>query len=210
MKRIIFSAAIALALTACNNQQAKVETVTCENTAMTDCDLTFDGIHFTKALNGADTLVTDSAGVVMFRANPKSDFFIDPNDGSFTQTSAAVLLSEVDNTKPFAFTAKVGADFANSTVYDGAVIFVYSTDSLWQKMCFEHDESAGHRVITVRTVGKSDDNNHDAIPSDVKSIYFKISSDTHTVASYYSLDGMDWLMVRCNENIYPSRLYLGI
>lgn len=210
MKKILFSVLIALSFISCANKTEKEETTVKENATMTDCDLTFGKIHFTKALNGADKLVTDSDGVLKFTANPKSDFFIDPNDGSFTETSAAVLLSEVDNSKPFAFTAKVGADFAKSVVYDGAVLFVYANDTLWQKLCFEHDERGKHRVISVRTVGKSDDNNHDVIPDEAQSIYFKISSDTRTVASYYSLDGQDWLMIRCNENVYPSKLYLGI
>lgn len=64
-------------------------------------------------------------------------------------------------------------------------------------------------MVTVRTVGTSDDNNHEVF-NDTEFIYYKISSDAHTIASYYSLDGKEWQMVRLYENIYPARLYLGI
>lgn len=43
-------------------------------------------------------------------------------------------------------------------------------------------------------------------PADVP----KISSDTHTIASYYSLDKKEWHMVRLYRNEYPDQIYLGI
>lgn len=51
-----------------------------------------------------------------------------------------------------------------------------------------------HRVVTVRTQGTSDDDNHDKL--DTTSVYLKISSDTRTIASYYSIDKKKWHMVR--------------
>ena len=62
-------------------------------------------------------------------------------------------------------------------------------------------------MVTVRTVGTSDDNNHEVITQDF--IYYKISSDTHTIASYYSLDGKEWQMVRLYKNNYPKNLLVG-
>ena len=73
---------------------------------------------------------------------------------------------------------------------------------------FEQDEYGNHRIVTVRTQGTSDDNNHDKI--DAKSVYMKISSDTRTIASYYSLDKKEWHMVRLYRNEYPDQIYLGI
>lgn len=71
---------------------------------------------------------------------------------------------------------------------------MFANDSLYQKLCFEQDERGAHRVVSVRTVGTSDDNNHDAITQDF--VFLKISSDTQTIASYYSTDGKEWRMVR--------------
>ncbi len=42
------------------------------------------------------------------------------------------------------------------------------------------------------------------------SVYLKISSDTKTIASYYSIDKKRWNMVRLYKNYYPKNIYLGI
>ena len=176
---------------------------------MTNCDITISGIHFTKSLNGADQQVLDSAGIVTFRAKPYADYFNDPNDGKLSQSDAAVLLTEIDNTKPFTFSARLKSGFTEDGLYNAAALFVYVNDTLYQKFCFEQDERGNHRVVTVRTVGTSDENNHEVF-NDTEFIYYKISSDAHTIASYNSLDGKEWQMVRLYENTYPARLYLGI
>ena len=52
------------------------------------------------------------------------------------------------------------------------------------------------------------DNNHERLT--VPSVYLKISSDTHTIASYYSLDQKEWQMVRLYKNYYPGKIWVGI
>ena len=209
MKKMILLSALMLTLVACGDKQAAAPVEDAINEKLTDCDMTISGIHFTKALNGADGQVTDSAGTVTFRAKPHADYFNDPNDGKLSQSNAAVLLTEVDNTKPFTFSARLKSGFTKDGLYNAAALFVYVSDSLYQKFCFEQDERGNHRVVTVRTVGTSDDNNHE-VQNDAEHIYYKISSDARTIASYYSLDGKQWQMVRLYQNNYPDRLYLGI
>ena len=209
MKKTILLSALTLTLVACGGKQAIPPVEEAVNEKLTDCDMTISGIHFTKALNGADGQVTDSAGIVTFRAKPHADYFNDPNDGKLSQSNAAVLLTEVDNTKPFTFSARLKTGFTEDGLYNAATLFVYANDSLYQKFCFEQDERGNHRVVTVRTVGTSDDNNHE-VQNDTEHIYYKISSDARTIASYYSLDGKEWQMVRLYQNNYPDRLYLGI
>ena len=147
--------------------------------------------------------------IVTFRAKPHADYFNDPNDGKLSQSNAAVLLTEVDNTKPFTFSARLKSGFTEDGLYNAAALFVYASDSLYQKFCFEQDERGNHRVVTVRTVGTSDDNNHEVF-NDAKFIWYKISSDARTIASCYSLDGQQWQLVRLYKNAYPDTLYLGI
>jgi len=209
MKKMILLSALTLTLVGCGGKQATPLVEDAVNEKLTDCDMTISNIHFTKALNGADSQVTDSAGTVTFRAKPHADYFNDPNDGKLSQSNAAVLLTEVDNTKPFTFSARLKSGFTNDGLYNAAALFVYVSDSLYQKFCFEQDERGNHRVVTVRTVGTSDDNNHE-VQNDAEHIYYKISSDARTIASYYSLDGKQWQMVRLYQNNYPDRLYLGI
>jgi len=175
----------------------------------TECDITVGDIHFTRAINGADTLVTVGPdGEVTFRAGEKKDFFCDPN-GKLSNNTAPILLTEIDNTKPFTLQARVRPEFTTEGLYNAGVLYLYVHDNLWQKFCFEQDERGLHRVVTVRTVGTSDDNNHDVVKGQ-DYVYFKYSSDTHTIASFYSLDGKEWQMVRLYRNEYPAKLWVGI
>jgi len=172
------------------------------------CDITIANIHFTKSINGADTLVTtDKNGKTTFTAGAKKDFFIDPNN-QLSNNTAPLLLAAVDNTKPFTLVAKVTPQFTTKGLYNAGVLYLYSDDALWQKHCFEQDERGKHRIVTVRTMGTSDDNNHDIVESPF--VYMKISSDAKTVANYYSLDKKEWHMVRLYKNNYPAKLWVGI
>lgn len=173
------------------------------------CDIQLSGIHFTKAINGADTLIDiEYNDKIAFRVGEKKDYFCDPNNNLLSNKTAPILLAKVDNTKPFTFTAKVTPKFTEEGLYDAGVFYIYVNDNFWQKHCFEQDERGNHRIVTVRTIGTSDDNNHDVVNS--PSVYMKISSDTHTVASYYSLDKENWQMVRLYKNNYPSEIWLGV
>lgn len=175
----------------------------------TDCEIKFGNITFTRAINGADSLISiKKDGVLEFRCGEKLDFFCDPNDGKLSNNTAPILLTKVDNTVPFTLTAKVTPEFTTTGLYNAADLFVFANDTLWQKFAFEQDERGKHRIVTVRTHGTSDDNNHEEVTA--PSVYLKISSDTHTIASYYSLDKKEWQMVRLYKNYYPKELWVGI
>jgi regulation of enolase protein 1 (concanavalin A-like superfamily) len=173
------------------------------------CDIKLAGIHFTKAVNGADTLAkTDAQGRMDFRVGAKKDFFCDPNDNKLSNNTAPILLAQVDNTKPFTLVAKVTPGFTAKGLYNAGVLYVYVNDRRWQKHCFEQDERGHHRMVSVRTLGTSDDNNHDVVTA--PTAYMKISSDTRTVGSYYSLDNKTWQLVRLYKNDYPATLWAGV
>ncbi len=174
----------------------------------TVCDVTIGNIHFTKSVNQAYTQITvQKDHSVLFTAGEKTDYFSDPN-GKLSNTTAPILLTRVDNTQPFTFSAKVTPDFSANDFYTAGVLYIYSNDSFFQKLCYEQDEREKHRVVTVRTMGSSDDSNHDIVEQPY--VYMKISSDGKTIASYYSLDKETWQMVRLYENNYPKEIWLGI
>ena len=128
-----------------------------EHTAWTvqydDCNLPFGNMVFTRALNGAAGGVQVRDGVMDFRCGGQTDFFSDPAEGKQPVATAPMLLAEVDNTKPFTFTAKVTPGFTPEGVYTAADLFVFAGDRLWQKLAFEQDERGNHRVVSVRTRG---------------------------------------------------------
>lgn len=215
-KTFIFAATvIMMALQSCQKEtgdnQANVANTAAEANVMpaniTTYNISLDGMAFTHALNGADTCISIKEGKIEFSCTEKRDIFCDPN-GKLTNNNIPILLSEIDNTKPFTFTAKVTPGFTDEGLYNAADLFVFANDTLWQKLCFEQDERGRHRIVTVRTQGTSDDNNHEAL--DGKSVYLRISSDTRTIASFYSLDKKEWQMVRLYKNYYPAQIWVGI
>jgi len=217
MRKILFLLLTGIMLASCANQTNK--TASGDGTAAdssfafvaetgNECNIKFGNVTFTRALNGADSLVeVQQDGKLKFRAGEKADFFCDPNE-KISNNTAPVLLTEIDNTKPFALTAKVSPEFTSTGLYNAAVLYIYANPTFWQKFCFEQDERGKHRIVSVRTMGTSDDNNHDILSQDW--VYMRLFSDTRTVALYYSLDAKDWQMVRLYKNNYPQRLFLGI
>ncbi len=211
-KSIIMAFGLMFALVSCQQHpQSKSDTSsTTEEISkmnLTDCDINFDGVKFTKSLNGGDSLVHVQDSILTFSCSEGRDIFNDPN-GKLSNHTIPAILAEVDNSKPFTLSVKVRPGFTREGTYNAADLLVFANDTLYQKLCFEQDERGNHRVVSVRTVGTSDDNNHDVISGD--SVYLKLSSDTETIASYYSVDGKEWYMVRLYRNEYPANLLLGI
>jgi uncharacterized protein len=169
------------------------------------CSIKLSGIHFTRSLNHAAESSVLKNGTIIIRSDAKKDFFNDP-DGKQSTGSAPILLAEVDNTKPFTLTAKVTPEF--NTTYDAGALYVFSSAMLWQKFAFERDERGRTRIVSVRTIETSDDNNHDVVTEE--SVYLKISSDTNTVGFYYSTDNQTWNLARLYKNSYPTKVWLGV
>ena len=145
-------------------------------------------------------------GPIIVYSGAKSDFFNAPDGSGCTATAPPLLLREIDNTKPFTFSTLVKPQFKET--YDAGAIYVFYDQQLWQKFAFEMDERKLTRLVTVRTITTSDDNNHDSITQE--EAYMKISSDTKNIGFYYSLDGNTWQLVRLYRNEYPKRIYLAI
>ena len=139
------------------------------------------------------------------RSDARRDNFRDP-DGKLSNNTAPLLLTEVDNKQPFTLTARVTPTFLKT--YDAGTLYIYVKEDLWLKMAMEMDERNKTRMVSVRTIGTSDDNNHDVI--EAKSVYMKISSDTKTVGFFYSLDNKSWQLIRLFKNDYPASIWVGI
>jgi uncharacterized protein len=169
------------------------------------CNVSLPGITFTRSLNGAAANARVEGGTLTLRSDAKRDYFREP-DGTASYHNAPILLATVDNRQPFTLTAKITPTFLKT--YDAGTLYIYVKDDLWLKMAMEMDERNKTRMVTVRTIGTSDDNNHDVITA--KGVYMKISSDTKTVAFYYSLDKKTWQLMRLFKNEYPASIWLGV
>ena len=196
--KILFSALLLLLM--CLFQQASAQESKSEA-----CHIALPGITFTRSLNGAAAHAKVSDGKLTLTSEAKRDNFRDP-DGKLSNNSAPVLLTEVDNKKPFTLTAKITPTFLKT--YDAGTLYIWVKDDLWLKLAMELDERQKTRMVSVRTTGTSDDNDHDVVTA--KSVYMKISSDTTTVGFYYSLDKKTWQLIRLFKNDYPSSIWVGI
>jgi regulation of enolase protein 1 (concanavalin A-like superfamily) len=196
--KILFSALLLLLM--CLFQQASAQESKSEA-----CHIALPGITFTRSLNGAAAHAKVNDGKLTLTSEAKRDNFRDP-DGKLSNNSAPVLLTEVDNKKPFTLTAKITPTFLKT--YDAGTIYIWVKDDLWLKLAMELDERQKTRMVSVRTTGTSDDNDHDVVTA--KSVYMKISSDTTTVGFYYSLDKKTWQLIRLFKNDYPSSIWVGI
>lgn len=197
MKKVWFCMLILLALTS-----------SCKKTPIEkgeECSVKISGVEFTKSLNDAKSTATVEGDKLILKSNAKCDNFNEP-DGKLSNSTAPVLLTKIDNTKPFTFIAKVTPTFIDT--YDAGTMYIYLNQKRWFKFAFERDERKQTRAVSVRTIETSDDNNHDVIDS--TSMYMKISSDTKTVGFYYSVDKKNWQLVRLFHNDYPTELWVGL
>jgi uncharacterized protein len=190
-------------VTSCTNQAVKETSP--EITKGDTCSITLSGVEFTKSLNGADTMATIDGDRLILTSAAKRDNFNDP-DGKLSNSTAPVLLKKVDNSKPFTFVARVAPTFKET--YDAGTLYVYLNPKLWFKFAFERDERMRTRIVTVRTIDTSDDNNHDVITN--PNVYMKITSDVETIGFYYSLDKKTWQLVRLFKNDYPAEIWVGM
>lgn len=170
----------------------------------TECSFPLPEVKFTRSLNKGDQHSVVENNRLTIRSDAKTDYFNDPDGTQYG--NAPMLLAEVDNTRPFTFTAKLTPQL--KVTYDAGALYVFSSNNLWQKFAFEKDEQGRTRIVTVRTNGTSDDNNHEVIQQE--SVYLRISSDTKTIGFYFSLDGTVWNLARLYKNEYPAKIGVGV
>jgi len=204
MKQLFLVMAASMLIMGCGGTE-KTEVST--DTPLSDCDITFGGIHFTKSINDAASLVSVSDGILTFDAAAHTDYFNSP--GGQVKDNAPILLTEVDNTKPFTFQGLLTPGFTEKGNFNAAALYIYSDPEMWQKFAFEQDMRGLHRVVTVRTKGTSDDNTHEAI-TETGTVWYRITSNRGILMFSFSLDGASWQLVRMYRNDYPEKLYLGI
>jgi uncharacterized protein len=164
-------------------------------------------LPFEYSLNGPAGKFAKVQGFrITLKAEEQTDFFIEPGTPPYEFANAPLLLKAIDNTKAFTFSCKTTP--THKFKYDAGMAFIFVDEKNWLKFAFETDERMNKRLVTVKTAGYSDDNNHDAVESDF--VYLKISSDTKVIGFYYSKDNKEWQLVRVFKNEYPSVIRLGI
>lgn len=187
---------MAVFLSACSNKSFKAD----------DCSIFINEVLFSKSINNGKSLTIQAGkNKVEINSGPKTDFF-NEHTGKQKYSNAPMLLSVVNNNEPFTFIAKVSPELKET--YDAGAVYIYESDDNWLKFAFELDENRHSRMVTVRTKGTSDDNNHDVINE--KYAYMKISSNTESIGFYYSTDSIKWQLARVFKNDFSNSTYIGI
>jgi len=135
-------------------------------------------------------------GVLTVYAPAQTDYFNSPvkENGFFTNPVANASLYYTELTGDFVFKTKVELEFKN--FYDAAALLVYENENVWAKLALENSDLPCRKpaVVSVVTNRISDDCNGPVM--DGNSVWFQISRVDDCFAFHYSVDGLEYNMVR--------------
>ena len=131
----------------------------------------------------------DSQKVLSISAKLKTDWFVDPFDGTVANSAPILLFSPGSD---YVLSARVTVKFASK--WDAGALMVMGDDHHWAKLSFEFSPERKPTLVTVVTRGLSDDCNSINLPED--SVYLRIAKSGRTYVFYFSTDGENWQTLR--------------
>lgn len=135
-------------------------------------------------------------GVLTVYAPAQTDYFNSPvkENGFFPNPVANASLYYTELTGDFVFKTKVSLEFKN--FYDAAALLVYENENVWAKLALENSDLPCRKpaVVSVVTNRISDDCNGPVV--DGNTVWFQISRVDDCFAFHYSVDGVEYNMVR--------------
>jgi regulation of enolase protein 1 (concanavalin A-like superfamily) len=131
----------------------------------------------------------DAKNVLTISSSPKTDWFVDPFDGTVAK-SAPILLFTPD--PDYVLSARVTVKFA--TKWDAGALMLRGDDHHWAKLSFELSPDGKPTLVTVVTRGLSDDCNSVQLSAD--SVYLRIAKSGATYVFYFSTNGQSWQILR--------------
>ncbi len=131
----------------------------------------------------------DKANVLTISAGAKTDWFVDPFDGTVAK-NAPILLFTPDS--DYVFGARVTLKFI--TKWDAGALMLWGDDHHWAKLSFEVSPGKKPTLVTVVTRGLSDDCNSSEVQGDA--VYLRLAKSGRTYVFYFSTHGRDWQILR--------------
>jgi uncharacterized protein len=154
-------------------------------------DLTLAGLSFrSSSPDGADPWTLDGESVLTGIAGPRTDLFVDPQNGRATLNAPRLLT--VAPAGDFQLSARVRVGF--DSTYDAGVLLLWAGHDLWAKLCLEFSPQGQAMIVSVVTRGRSDDANGFIV--DGQSVWLRISGLRGAYAFHASIDGEWWHLVR--------------
>jgi regulation of enolase protein 1 (concanavalin A-like superfamily) len=130
-----------------------------------------------------------SKNVLTISSNPKSDWFVDPFDGTVANSAPILFFTPGSD---YVLSARVTVKFA--TKWDAGALMLMADDHHWAKLSFEYSPDGKPTLVTVVTRELSDDCNSLNLPGD--SVYLRIAKSSRTYVFYFSTDGQNWQILR--------------
>ncbi|HST82981.1 MAG TPA: DUF1349 domain-containing protein [Kineosporiaceae bacterium] len=137
----------------------------------------------------------EQRGALNATALAHTDFYVNPGGPDSADAESmlnAVTLLGRPPEGDFQLSALVTVDF--QAQYDAGVLFLWSDDKHWAKLCFEFSPAAEPMVVSVVTVDRSDDAN--AFVVDDRSVWLRMARVDGVYAYHASTDGKKWQLVR--------------
>jgi uncharacterized protein len=131
----------------------------------------------------------DAKNVLTISSDAKTDWFVDPFDGTVAKTAPILLFAPGAD---YVLSARVTVQFA--TKWDAGALMLWGDEHHWAKLSFEFSPDSKPTLVTVVTRGLSDDCNSMSIPGD--SVYLRIAKSGNTYVFYYATDGQSWQILR--------------
>jgi uncharacterized protein len=131
----------------------------------------------------------DGNNVLTIASNPKSDWFVDPFDGTVANNAPILSFSPGSD---YVLSTRVTVKFA--TKWDAGALMLMGDDHHWAKLSFEYSPDRKPTLVTVVTRGLSDDCNSMAVSG--SSVYLRIAKSGGTYVFYFSINGQNWQILR--------------
>ena len=139
--------------------------------------------------NAPRTWNIDSKNVLTISSNPKTDWFVDPFDGTVAKTAPILLFTPGPD---YVLSARVTVQF--TTKWDAGALMLWGDDHHWAKLSYEFSPDQKPTLVTVVTRGLSDDCNSLSLTGD--SVYLRIAKSGNTYVFYFATDGKNWQILR--------------
>ena len=131
----------------------------------------------------------DSKNVLTISSNPKTDWFVDPFDGTVAKTAPILLFTPGPD---YVLSARVTVQF--TTKWDASALMMWGDNHHWAKLSYEFSPDQKPTLVTVVTRGLSDDCNSLSPTGD--SVYLRIAKSGNTYVFYFAIDGKTWQILR--------------
>lgn len=134
-------------------------------------------------------------GAVVADAPGRSDLYVNPGGAGSSDAASLLNAASLLGTPPagdFQLSARVSVDFA--APFDAGVLLLWQDDERWAKLCFELSPAGEPMVVSVVTLGLSDDAN--AFVVGERSVWLRVARVDRVYAYHASTDGTTWRLVR--------------